>query len=98
MSKESNTRRWVLGVFLVAITLAGIGFAWKLYEFTDDLLDQHGLGFAGVHLLTYCLVAVGFASLLAACFLRGHFRDIEQAKFDLLEKERRYDLELRHDA
>lgn len=86
-----SARRWILGFFLFAIAISGVGFAWKIYEFADDLADQHGLRFAGVHLLAYAFVAAGFLSLLAYAFLKGHFRDIEEPKFDLLEKERRYD-------
>lgn len=88
---DGRLRRWVLGFFLVAIGVSGVGFSVKIFEFADDLADQKGLQFAGAHLLTYACVATGFLSLLAYGFLKGHFRDIEEPKYDLLEKERRYD-------
>jgi len=87
-------RRWIIGSFVVLVGISGVGFSYKIFEFADDLADQTGLQFAGAHLLTYGLVATGFLALLALSFLRGHFRDIEKAKFDLLEKERLYDAEL----
>jgi hypothetical protein len=86
-----TARRVILAFFLVGCGLAGVGFSVKLYEFADDLADQKGLQFAGAHLLTYAVVALGFLALLAYSFLMGHLRDVEEPKFDLLEKERRHD-------
>jgi hypothetical protein len=92
MSPANGTlRRWVLGFFLFAIGVSGVGFSVKIFEFADDLADAKGLQFAGAHLATYACVATGFLSLLAYGFLKGHFKDIEEPKHDLLEKERRYD-------
>lgn len=86
-----TVRRVILVFFLFAMALSGVGFAVKIFEFADDLADQKGLQFAGAHLLTYAVVAVGFLALLAYTFLMGHLRDIEEPKYDLLEKERRHD-------
>lgn len=91
--RERRTRRTMTWIFAVVIFTAGLAFFYKLYEFMHDLLDAAGLQFAGAHLLTYVLVAGGFFCLLAFAFLRGHFSDIEKPKFDLLEKEVRYDRE-----
>jgi hypothetical protein len=89
-----NARRLILIFFLLAMGVAGVGFSVKIVEFADDLSAQKGLAFAGAHLLTYGLVAAGFLLLLVLCFLRGHFRDFEQPKHDLLERERLHDAEL----
>jgi hypothetical protein len=86
-----TVRRCVLAFFLFSTAIAGVGFSFKIVEFADDLTAQNGLQFAGAHLLTYAIVAVGFLALLLFSFLSGHFRDIEEPKNDLLEKERRYD-------
>jgi hypothetical protein len=86
-----TVRRLTLGFFLFAMGVAGVGFSVKLVEFSDDLTAEHGLQFAGAHLLTYGLIAAGFLMLLVLGFVRGHFKDIEEPKYDLLEKERRYD-------
>ena len=74
---------------------AGLGFGVKIYEFAEDLLADQGIGFAGAHLVTYAFVAIGFLLLLAGTFLRGHYADIEKAKFDMLERELAHDA---HDA
>ncbi len=83
-----RTVLWGLGIGCAA---AGVGFGLKLHEFASDALASEGIGFAGPHLLTYALVAGGFAMLLAAAFMRGHLADVEQPKHDLLERERRHD-------
>jgi len=83
-------RAWMI-FFIVIIFFAGVAFAFKFYEFFYDLSSQEGFRFAGAHLATYLLVAAGFFLLLAYGFLRGHFSDIEQPKYDLLESERRHD-------
>lgn len=84
-------RRLWIGFFAVGCTLAGAGFAYKLYEFFFDVTHREGFEFAGSHLVTYALVAAGFLLLLLFAFLHGHFSDIERPKFELLERERRYD-------
>lgn len=94
---EPKTRkaRWIrnswIAFFGVGTFAAGLGFAYKIHQFTGDMLEQEGLQFAGAHLLTYAMVAAGFAALLAFAFLSGQFSDIEKAKYDLLEKEREHD-------
>ncbi len=87
-------RRIVLSFFLLAMGVAGVGFSVKIVEFADDLTAARGLQFAGAHLLTYGLIATGFLLLLFLCFLRGHFKDVEEPKHDLLDKERAYDARL----
>lgn len=81
----------VLGFFIGAAALSGLGFGIKIFEFADDLFADQGIGFAGAHLVTYAFVAVGFLLLLAGTFLRGHYADIEKAKYDMLESERMND-------
>jgi hypothetical protein len=87
-------RRAIVSFFLILCGISGVGFSYKIFEFADDLADQKGLQFAGAHLLTYGLVATGFLMLLAYSFLRGQFRDIEKAKFELLEREVDHDAKL----
>lgn len=86
-----GARRAWLWIFGAGTALAGVGFAVKIHEFLADALAEEGIGFAGSHLLTYALVAGGFLLLLAGVFLRGHFADIERAKYDMLEQERLHD-------
>ncbi len=91
--RPSAGRTAMLWFFLVACGLAGAGFCWKIHEFFADALAEEGIGFAGPHLFTYALVAGGYILLLAAAFFRGHLADIEQPKYDLIERECRNDLD-----
>lgn len=88
--RTSLQRTW-LWVFLGGTLVAGMGFAFKLYEFFWALAGTEGFEFAGVHLITYGLVASGFLLLLVHGVMSGHFASIEEPKFELLEREERYD-------
>jgi hypothetical protein len=88
-----RTRRLMTTVLGVVVAFGGLAFVYKLYEFFMDLSASSGLRFAGAHLLTYVLVAGGFLCLLAFAFLRGHFGEIEAAKYELLDQEVRRDRE-----
>jgi len=83
-------RRWMY-FFSAIVFMAGLAFCVKLYQFFVDLGSQEGFRFAGAHLATYLLVAGGFFLLLTYGFLCGHFSNIEQPKFDILDSERRND-------
>lgn len=91
--RPSGARTAMLWFFLIACGLAGVGFCWKIHEFFADALAKEGIGFAGPHLFTYALVAGGYILLLAAAFFRGHLADIEQPKYDLIDRECRNDLD-----
>jgi hypothetical protein len=91
--KREAPPRVVVVAFGSAVAVAGAGFAWKLFEFFEDLFAESGLRFAGAHLTIYVLVAAGFVLLLAYAFLSGHFSDIERPKLDMLEREREHDRE-----
>ena len=84
-------RTFWLVLFLIGSAVAGAGFFYKLYEIFWRVSGTEGFEFAGVHLITYMLVAGGFLLLLVYCFMRGHFSEIEKPKHDLLEQERRLD-------
>jgi hypothetical protein len=49
------------------------------------------LGFALLPMSNYLLVAAGFRMLLIWAFLKGEFKDIERAKYELLEDNERYE-------
>jgi len=91
MNRSDRPSRWALACFGLVIALAALAFGFKFYEFFVNLSQQRGFRFAGAHLLNYLLVAGGFFLLLAACFLGGHFADIEGPKHDLLDSERDHD-------
>jgi nitrogen fixation-related uncharacterized protein len=79
---------WIL---LIAVALAGTGFAYKLLQFSREALGSELASFALVPLAVYIFVALGFASLLVWALSRGQFRDIEAPKHRLLEEEERHD-------
>lgn len=91
IQKQGRFHVVMLWIFATVILIASLGFVYKLYEFFHDITNEEGLRFAGAHLLTYVLVAGGFFMLLGYAFLRGHFANIEQPKYDLLEQEERND-------
>lgn len=91
--KRSQLHRTWLWVFLAGAIIAGLGFGYKLYEFFWALTGVEGFDFAGVHLITYGLVAAGFLLLLINGVVSGHFGSIEEPKIEMLEREERYDRE-----
>ena len=87
-------RRWstrrvaVLGFAVVVLLVAGLGFVYKMTEFTMTIVndDIAGFGAAAVSVYLIGLLPILFLTLWAVC--TGRFRDIEQPKFRLLELDR----------
>ncbi len=90
LARSGLQRAWLI-FFIAGCGVAGLGFFYKLYEFFWALTETEGFEFAGVHLVTYGLVAGGFLLLLAFSFFKGHFADIERPKYELLERELAHD-------
>ncbi|MBI4378694.1 MAG: cbb3-type cytochrome oxidase assembly protein CcoS [Nitrospinae bacterium] len=44
-------------------------------------------GFAVIQVITYLLIAIGFFFLFLWSFLKGDFKDMEKAKYRILEME-----------
>lgn len=76
------------GLVLVA---SGIAFTYKIAEFLFTLQSEEVRGFAEVPVTVYFVVAAGWLCLLAWCFVTGKFKDMEQAKLDMLEQEAEYE-------
>ena len=91
--REQRVRRFMLWFFGFVVIAGGLGFSYKLYEFIADLTASEGLRFAGAHILIYLLVAGGFMLLLAFAFMTGHFANIENAKYEMLEDQTKRDHE-----
>jgi cbb3-type cytochrome oxidase maturation protein len=90
-TRTTRTALWICRVLLAAVLVAGLGFSYKLLEFSREALESEVASFAVVPLVVYVLVALGFASLFVWAVLRGQFRDIEGPKYRLLEEEERHD-------
>jgi hypothetical protein len=76
----------VLAFFVLAITAAGCMFCFKLFSFMRTIKRDELVGFAFDPILIYAFVATGFLLLLAWAFLTGQFRDVERAKYEMLER------------
>ena len=80
------TRRAILIFFVLAVIAAGCMFCFKLYSFMRTIKRDELAGFVHDPIMVYAFVAAGFLLLLAWAFLTGQFRDVEQAKYEMLEK------------
>ena len=80
------TRRAILAFFVLAVMAAGCMFCFKLYSFMRTIKRDELVGFAFDPIMIYAFVASGFLLLCAWAFLTGQFRDVEQAKYEMLEK------------
>jgi len=84
---EPRRRRRLIHLFFVlACTIAGCMFTFKLYEFLRTIKKDELVGFAHDPILIYAFVSVGFLLLLAWAFLSGQFRDIEGTKYEMLDR------------
>jgi nitrogen fixation-related uncharacterized protein len=79
-------RRLIHAFFVLACTVGGAMFVFKLHEFLLTIKRDELVGFAVDPILVYALVAIGFLLLLAWAFLTGQFRDIEGTKYEMLER------------
>lgn len=78
----------VLGVWVVAgVSFAGLTFVYKMVEIIRTVPQGDVAGFAVMQVITYLLVAIGFFCLFLWSFLKGDFREIERAKYRLLDRE-----------
>ncbi len=100
--KTSKTKKRFLWIFSIIMLLtAGTAFIMKLIEFFVTLSDdsnkiiEDGIvnqnAFAVMPLVTYLLVASGFGCLLIWSYLSGHYKDVEKAKYRMLEFQEMFD-------
>jgi hypothetical protein len=89
MKKRSKRALWI--AMVVGVVFGGAAFAYKIVEFLFTLSSPEARGFAEVPVTVYFFVAGGWLCLLAWCFASGQFKNLEQAKLDMLEMEEEYD-------
>ena len=75
---------WAVGA---AVLGGGATFAFKIYEFIQTAGRGDLPGFAFATVFSYFIVTLGFLCLAAWAYLRGHYHDIEEPKYRLLETE-----------
>lgn len=92
MKRRLNIHRLTSWLVLLAVAIGGGTFLYKLVEFANTATHEDMPGFALVSVVPYLVATFGFLLLAIWAFLRGHFRDIEQPKYDMLDQEREYDL------
>ncbi|MFT4538399.1 MAG: nitrogen fixation-related uncharacterized protein [Planctomycetota bacterium] len=78
--------RGVHAFFTVAVLAGGGMFFFKLYSFMKTIKRDELAGFAFDPIMIYGFVAMGFLCLLGWAYSSGQFRDVERAKFEMLEK------------
>jgi len=82
----SRGARRFLWVFSIAMLVtAGTAFLFKLIEFAYSFTGDQPLRFAILPVITYLIVAAGFACLFFWAYLTGQFKDVEAPKYRMLE-------------
>ena len=95
-------RRLVIMGFAVAVfVLAGVGFVYKMTEFTMTIVKDDIEGFGAISVSVYLLGIVPMVFINLWAVFTGRFRDIERPKYRLFELdeeiERGGELGSRHD-
>lgn len=78
--------RVVHAFFVAAVLCAGCMFTYKLFAFLKTIRKDELAGFAFDPIVIYGFVAMGFLLLLGWAYLTGQFRDVERAKYEMLER------------
>jgi nitrogen fixation-related uncharacterized protein len=79
---------WFVGLAVVG---GGFTFCLKLYDFIKTASRGDLPGFAFATVVSYFIVTLGFLCLALWAFLSGHYHDIEEPKYRLLETESEID-------
>lgn len=89
---DSRGKRIALWCMAFGILIPGAyGFIEKLIQFIRTLNTDEGAGFTIVPISNYLLIAAGMACLLVWAVAHGMFRDIEEPKYKMLEREAELD-------
>ncbi len=90
--QETKGKRIALWAMAFAILIPGAyGFLSKLYEFIHEAATGDEVGFTIFPLANYFLVTVGMACLFIWAVAHGMFRNIEDPKYTMLEREEELD-------
>ncbi len=77
-------------IFLVILP-GGVSFIAKMIAYSKVELAEDGMTGFALPFINYIFVALGFVALFVWAFFMGHFRDIEQPSFDMLNREMTFD-------
>jgi len=78
----------VLSFAVVVLASAGLGFAYKMTEFTMTIVNDDIVGFGAAAVSVYLIGMVPIVFLTLWAVFTGKFRDIERPKFRLFELDR----------
>lgn len=83
ISRGARRFLWVFSVAMLVIT--GTAFLFKLIEFAYSFTGDQPLRFAILPVITYLIVASGFACLFFWAYLTGQYKDVEAPKYRMLQ-------------
>lgn len=88
---KSDKKEWAVFILwtwvILGVTFASLTFSYKVIEFVKTVPRGEVAGFAAIQVITYLLIAIGFFFLFLWSFLKGDFKDMEKAKYRVLEME-----------
>lgn len=92
-SPQARRFLWIFSITMVLT--AGTAFLFKLIEFIATALDQGPAALVSflIPVANYLLVAAGFFCLFLWAYSTGQFRDMEVAKYRMLEMQNEIDRE-----
>jgi len=86
MKAPRDLRRITVFAFaVIVLAVAGLGFTYKMTEFTMTMVHDEVAGFGAVAVATYLIGMLPIVFVTLWAVLTGRFRDIERPKFRLLE-------------
>ena len=80
-------RPLITWIVLTAVAIGGGTFCLKLYEFIRTANEGSLPGFAFATVFSYFIATAGFLCLAVWAYLKGHYHDLEEPKFRLLQNE-----------
>ncbi len=89
---KRNWQKIMSWLVVLAVFIGGATFVHKLIEFGRTAGRDDMPGFALVSVVPYFVATFGFLLLAIWAFLSGHFKDIEEPKYRLLDQEKEYEL------
>ena len=91
MPVSRNARRFLWAFSVTMILIAGTAFLFKLIEFAYSFTGDQPLRFAILPVITYLIVAAGFACLFFWAYVTGQFKNVEAPKYRMLEMQEEID-------
>jgi len=94
MSVSSSSEKWIVDNFrwIVVIAvgtailfIAGLGFVYKMTEFSATIVRHDVAGFGATAIAVYLTGAIPLVFLTLWAVVSGRFRDIERPKYRVIE-------------